>query len=238
MAGPIGRAEETSMQTFLQAALTAATLTLAAPAFAQITFYEHEGFRGSVHTTQGALDSFAGWDFNDRASSVVVDKGRWEVCEGVGFSGRCAVLRPGAYDRLGSMGLNDRLSSVRPAPAGASYDNEASPPMRRPDYAYRQRPRERLFEVPVSAVRAVFGTPQQRCWLERQPGQRDGSSAGRGVISHQTGRSALRRCEQVNDDTPDFWEVSYSFRGRAHSIQMNEPPGQMLTVNGAGEPRM
>jgi Beta/Gamma crystallin len=226
------------MHTFFHAALAAAALALAAPALAQITFYEHEGFRGRAHTTAGALDSFAGWSFNDRASSVVVDKGRWEVCEGVGFSGRCALLSPGAYDRLGAMGLNDRLSSVRPAQARVSHDNEASPPMRRPDYAYRQRPRERLFEVPVSSVRAVLGAPEQRCWVEHQPGQRDGGSPGRGVIGHQTGRSAVRRCEQVSNDTPAFWEVSYSFRGQAHRIQMDEPPGRTITVNRAGEPRM
>ncbi len=226
------------MHNFLQAALAAAALALAAPALAQITFYEHEGFRGRAHTTAGALDNFAGWSFNDRASSVVVDKGRWEVCEGVGFTGRCAVLRPGAYDRLSAMGLNDRLSSVRVAPARPSHDNEAPPPMPRPDYAYRQRPRERLFEVPVSSVHAVLGAPEQRCWVERQPEQREGSSAGRGVIGHQSGRSVVRRCKQVTDDTPAFWEVSYSFRGQAHRIQMNEPPGRTITVNRAGEPRM
>jgi hypothetical protein len=227
------------MHDFLQAAFAAAALTLAAPAFAQITFYEHEGFRGRVHTTQGALDNFAGWDFNDRASSVVVDRGRWEVCEGVGFSGRCAVLSPGAYDRLGTMGLNDRLSSVRPAPASASHDNEAPPPMGRPDYAYRQRPRERLFEVPVSSVRAVLGTPERRCWIEHPPEQRESRGVDRaGVIGHQTGRSAVRRCAQVPNETPAFWEVSYSFRGQAHRIQMDGPPGQTITVNRNGEPRM
>jgi hypothetical protein len=227
------------MQNLLRTTLAAAALALAAPAFAQITFYEHEGFRGRVHTTQGALDNFAGWDFNDRASSVVVDKGRWEVCEGVGFSGRCAVLSPGAYDRLGAMGLNDRLSSVRPAQAGAGRDTEASPPMRRPDYAYRQRPRERLFEVPVSSVRAVLGAPERRCWIEHQPESRDGRGEDRaGVIGHQTGRSAVRRCAQVPSEAPAFWEVSYSFRGQAHRIQMDGPPGRTITVNRNGEPRM
>lgn len=226
------------MQILLQATFAAAALTLAAPALAQITFYEHEGFRGSVHTTQGALDSFAGWGFNDRASSVVVDKGRWEICEGVGFNGRCAVLRPGAYDRLSTMGLNDRLSSARPAPTRASYENEAAPPMRRPDYAYRQRPRERLFEVPVTSVRAVLGAPEQRCWVEYRPDQRVGRGADRGVLGHQTSRSAVRRCQQVSDQSPAFWEVSYSFRGRAHRIQMDGPPGRTVTVNRNGEPRM
>jgi hypothetical protein len=225
------------MNTTLKTALAAAALALAAPAFAQITFYEHEGFRGRVHTTRGALDSFAGWAFNDRASSVVVDKGRWEVCEDVGFKGRCAVLRPGSYDRLSSMGLNDRLSSVRPVTDSAKHANEAPPPMRRPNYAYRQRPSERLFEAQVSSVRAVLGPPEQRCWVERQP-ERGGPSAGRGVIGHQIGTSTVRRCKVVRDETPDHWDVAYNFRGRAHSIQMSEPPGKTITVNRNGEPRM
>lgn len=227
------------MTPFLKTALAAAALALAAPAFAQITFYEHEGFRGRVHTTQGALDSFAGWDFNDRASSVVVDKGRWEVCEGAGFKGRCAVLRPGAYDRLSAMGLNDRLSSVRPVAAGVRRDNEAAPPMRRPDYDYRQRPSERLFEAPVSSVRAVLGAADQRCWVEREPERHDGPRAGGGITSHQSGgNSRVRRCEQARNDTPAYWEVAYTFRGRAHLIQTSEPPGRSVTVNRNGEPRM
>lgn len=225
------------MHALLNTTLAAAVLALATPAFAQITFYEHEGFRGRVHTTQGALDNFAGWDFNDRASSVVVDKGRWEVCEGVGFQGRCAVLRPGSYDRLSSMGLNDRLSSTRPATAGTQHANEAPPPMRRPNYAYRQRPRERLFEAQVTSVHAVVGPPERRCWIERQPG-RSGPSAGGGVIGHQAGSSTVRRCKNVVSDTPAYWEVSYSFHGSAHRIQMNEPPGQTVTVNRDGVPRM
>ena len=225
------------MHAIFNIALAASALALAAPAFAQITFYEHEGFRGRVHTTQGALDNFAGWDFNDRASSVVVDKGRWEVCEDIGFKGRCAVLLPGSYDRLSTMGLNDRLSSARPVDAGAQHADEAPPPMRRPNYAYRQRPSERLFEVQVTFVRAVLGSPQRRCWVERQP-ERYGTDGGRGVIGHQIGGSMVRRCETASNDTPAYWDVGYSFRGTAHRIQMSEPPGQTVTVNRNGEPRM
>lgn len=225
------------MHAFLHVALTAAALALAAPAFGQITFYEHEGFRGRVHTTHGALDNFAGWEFNDRASSVVVDKGRWEVCDGIGFTGRCAVLRPGSYDRLSTMGLNDRLASTRPVNAGAKYDNEAPPPMHRPDYAYRQRPSERLFEVEVSSVRAVYGPPERRCWLERQA-ESGGTDRGRGVMGHQIGSSTVRRCETAYNDSPAYWEVGYSFRGRPHHIQMYDSPGRTVTVNRHGEPRM
>ena len=216
----------------------AAALTMAAPAFAQITFYEDEGFRGRVHTTNGALDNFAGWGFNGRASSVVVEKGRWEVCEDVGFRGRCTVLRTGSYEQLSSMGLNDRLSSVRPARARPDDDYiEISPSMARPNYEYRQRPRERLFEVSVTSVRAVLGPPEQRCWVEPRP-EHEHPNDGRGVIGHRAGGGLVQRCRDTRDDKPAYWEVGYSFRGNAHSIQMSAPPGPTVTVNRYGEPRM
>ncbi len=128
------------MRTTLHTAFAAAALAMAMPAFGQITFYEREGFRGSEHTTQGALDNFAGWGFNRRASSVVVVKGRWEVCEGIGFKGRCAVLRPGRYDRLSTMGLNDRLSSARPVNTRTKYATEAQPPTYHANDDYGQHP--------------------------------------------------------------------------------------------------
>src|SRR5206468_5752458 len=106
--------------------------------------------------------------FNDRASSVVVDRGRWEVCEDARFEGRCVVLRPGSYDSLARMGMNNRISSVRPLPRNARYEAEAPAPLPAPTYEYRQRPSERLYQVPVSAVHAVVGPPERRCWVERQ----------------------------------------------------------------------
>jgi hypothetical protein len=225
------------MHTTLETALAAVALALATPAFAQITFYESEGFRGAVHTTLGALDNFAGWNFNDRASSVVVERGRWEVCEDVGFKGRCAVLRQGSYDSLGAMGLNDRLSSARPVTGQVDHGNEPAPPMQRPNYDFRQRPRERLFEVKVSSLRAVLGPATQRCWVERQ-GDRGAGATGRGVMGHQTGASTIRRCSTSRNETPAYWEVGYNFRGAAHHIQMTAPPGDTITVNRNGEPRM
>jgi hypothetical protein len=218
-------------------ALAAVTLALATPAFAQITFYENEGFRGRMHTTLGALDNFAGWNFNDRASSVVVERGRWEVCEDVGFKGRCAVLRQGSYDSLGAMGLNDRLSSARPVTGPPDHGNEPPPPMQRPNYDFRQRPTERLFEVPVSWVRAVLGPATQRCWVEHR-GERDAGATQRGVMGHQSGSGRMRRCETTSDETPAYWDVGYTFRGAAHHIQMTAPPGNTVTVNRNGEPRM
>ncbi|HEY0178487.1 MAG TPA: beta/gamma crystallin-related protein [Dokdonella sp.] len=175
--------------------VAAAALLAAGHAMAQVTFYEGEGFRGRAFAARSVVDNFANIGFNDRASSVVVERGRWEVCEDAGFNGRCVVLRPGSYDSLRGMGLDNRISSVRPAQGRPQYVAEAPPPLPAPTYEYRQRPSERLFDVPVSSVRAVAGPPEQRCWVERQPSERrDLNPAGGiiggvlgGILGHQLG---------------------------------------------------
>ena len=134
--------------------------------------------------------------FNDNASSVVVDRGRWEVCEHIRFEGKCVVLRPGSYDSLAAMGLNNTISSVRRFNR-ESHANEIAPPLAQPNYAYRQRPDERIYQANVTSVRAVVGAPEQRCWVERQqvveergganvPGAILGAVIG-GVLGHQVG---------------------------------------------------
>src|SRR5439155_21531244 len=91
----------------------------------------------------------------------------------------------------------NRISSVRPVNRNARYENEAPEPLAAPSYDYRQRPGERLFQAPVTSVRAVVGPPEQRWWVERQqvyddrgsanvPGAIAGAIIG-GVAGHQVG---------------------------------------------------
>jgi len=82
------------MNKLLKPLLGIAAVAFAAHASAQITFYEGEGFRGRTFAANGEVRNFQETGFNDRASSVVVDRGRWEVCEDARFQGRCVVLRP------------------------------------------------------------------------------------------------------------------------------------------------
>jgi uncharacterized protein YcfJ len=180
----------------LKSVMGAAVLALASHAMAQITFYEGEHFRGRAFTTDHPVGDFGRFGFNDRASSVVVDHGRWEVCEDDRFRGRCVVLRRGSYDSLRALGMERRISSVRPVDDRGRYDNEAPPPVAAPAYEYRRRPDERTFEVPVSTVHAVVGPPNQRCWVEHQqvaqPNQPNvgGAIVGGligGVLGHQVG---------------------------------------------------
>jgi hypothetical protein len=96
--------------------LAGLTLAVAATgASAQVAFFEHDNFRGRTFNTNRPVGDFTRFGFNDLASSVIVRSGRWQLCVDAHFSGRCVVLRPGRYPSLSAMGLNDRVSSVRPA---------------------------------------------------------------------------------------------------------------------------
>ena len=132
------------MNSKLRFALGTAGLVLASQAFAQVTFYEGEGFRGRAFTTAKPVGDFSRTGFNDRASSVIVEHGRWEACEDARFGGRCVVLRPGSYESLEGMGLENRVSSVRPVNARGHHANEAPAPLAAPTYDYRRRPNERV----------------------------------------------------------------------------------------------
>jgi uncharacterized protein YcfJ len=180
----------------LKSTLAVAGLALTAQAAAQVTFYENDGFSGRSFTASRQMPNFDRSGFNDRASSVVVMSDRWEVCDDAQFSGRCVVLRPGRYPSLSAMGLNDRVSSVRPVGRNISVDDNRFAPPAAPIYDNRRRNNERLFEADVTSVRAVVGQSDQRCWMEREqvgqsgntnvPGAILGAVIG-GVLGHQIG---------------------------------------------------
>lgn len=168
-----------------------------AQATAEVIFYEHDGFSGRSFTTSRGVENFERHGFNDRASSVVVMRERWEVCEDARYQGRCVVLRPGRYDNLSSMGLNDRVSSVRTVASAQRIENNRYAPLPTPVYDNRRRANERLFEAEVTYVRAVVGRAEQRCWVEREqisssngnanvPGALAGALLG-GILGHQVG---------------------------------------------------
>jgi uncharacterized protein YcfJ len=269
------------MKPDLRFALAVAGLALAAQASAQITLFEHEDFAGRSFTTEQRIANFARYGFNDRASSVVVARDRWEACEDAGFNGRCVVLRPGQYPTLRAMGLNNRISSIRIIGAGTRIDADRYAPAPVAAYDWHRREHERLYEANVTAARAVVGPPEQRCWIEREqvvenenqpnvPGAIVGAIVG-GVLGHQVGSGRgndvatvggavagaavganvgrdhgggqvatrdVQRCASVpRHARPDYWDVTYYFRGQEHHVQMTAPPGATITVNGDGEPR-
>lgn len=251
-----------------------------APAAGQITFHEREGFEGRTFSSNRQVANFERREFNDRASSVIVSGAPWEVCDDAQFRGQCVILRPGGYPSLAAMNLNNRVSSARMVASPARIEPGRYAPAPAMTYDYRRRGNERIYEADVTSARAVLGTPEQRCWVEREqipqersranvPGAIAGAIIG-GILGHQVGGGRgqdlataggavaggvvganigrdggrqtyaqdVRRCETVpGSGQPDYWDVTYNFRGVEHRVQMAAAPGTKVTVNEQGEPR-
>ncbi len=250
---------------------------LAPLAAAQVTLYEWDGLRGQVFTADRPINDLTRYGFNDRASSMVVQHGQWEVCEHQNYQGECRILRPGQYPSLSAMGLNNKISSFRRVDGKPSHAYAPPPPVASP-YPYYLQHGETLYTADVVAVRAVLGPPEQRCWVEQQqvvtnsgpnvPGAIIGGVLG-GVLGHQIGSGRgndvatavgavggaaiganvnkgggqvatqnVQKCTSVPGSAqPQYWDVTYVFRGVQHRAQLSFAPGATITVNANGEPR-
>ena len=65
-----------------------------------------------------------------------------------------------------------------------------------------------------------------------------GAQVGRDGYSQPMATQSVQRCREVPSQArPELYDVSYSFRGVEHRLQMTTPPGSTITVNRQGEPR-
>jgi uncharacterized protein YcfJ len=69
-----------------------------------------------------------------------------------------------------------------------------------------------------------------------------GALAGANVARNQAGEPAytqdVRRCtSHAPGGRPEYYDVTYRFRGQEHRMQTAAPPPPTITVNGRGEPR-
>ena len=66
-----------------------------------------------------------------------------------------------------------------------------------------------------------------------------GAALGANVGNDNGYGGDVERCRTVGRyDHPDYWDVTYNYRGQEHHVQMSSPPGPTITVNRDGEPRM
>ncbi|MES2149041.1 MAG: beta/gamma crystallin-related protein [Pseudomonadota bacterium] len=82
----------------------------------ELTLYGRQDFGGREVTLREATPELRAIGFNDRASSLIVRSGRWEVCEHTEFRGSCAIFERGEYRTLKR--FNDIISSVREVGTG------------------------------------------------------------------------------------------------------------------------
>lgn len=230
---------------------------LASAAMAQVTFYENDDYGGRRFSSNQSVANFLDHGYNDRASSIVVSSQTWEVCENTQFSGQCVLLRPGNYPSLRAMGLNDRVSSVRLMVSDARISDERQTPVP-PPLGWQGPHAGRSFRANVTSVRGILGAADQRCWVNpadveqarghlNLPGRRHGGDNPRNngrdddqnrfrEGSHVVARD-LQRCNGVPQVRgSDYWEVTYTFRGRQHHIQTHTMPDSTIVVDRRGAP--
>lgn len=91
--------------------LAALLLAHAVTCAGEMTLFSHQHFGGREITVREAIPDLREAGFNDKASSMVVRSGRWEVCIDADFHGECKVFERGEYRTLAH--LNNRITSAR-----------------------------------------------------------------------------------------------------------------------------
>jgi hypothetical protein len=140
-------------------------LTATAVLAGEIILYENPGFQGRRMTLRGTTPDLDRTQFNDRAESIVVRDGVWEVCTDARFAGRCVRLQPGEYPNLQG-DLNNRISSAREVAQYAPPPPPVASPGPGPGYGGPARAvlyegegfRGRAFELQRDVVRNLDRT--------------------------------------------------------------------------------
>ncbi len=100
--------KSTKASFFLLAAMLLAHATTIA---GELTLFSHQHFGGREITVREATPNLKEAGFNDKASSMVIRSGRWELCVDADYRGECQVFERGEYRSLAR--LNYKISSVR-----------------------------------------------------------------------------------------------------------------------------
>ena len=99
---------------------------------ADLTLYANDDYQGRALSVVIDERHLGVLNFDERASSVVVEKGTWVLCSDEDYGGRCLTLGPGRYASLQALGLNDEITSVRRRDPRASENSRAPTRSREP----------------------------------------------------------------------------------------------------------
>jgi len=89
-----------------------------------VVLYERPNFGGERLGVQDVMPNLDRTGFNDRARSMIVYSGTWELCEHADFQGACQTYGPGRYPDLGQ--LAGRISSLHRATTGGDRGRPGS----------------------------------------------------------------------------------------------------------------
>jgi uncharacterized protein YcfJ len=226
----------------------------------QVDNFERYGFNDRASSVMVVGDR---WEVCENARfggrCVVLRPGRYPSLAAMGLNDRISSVR--------DVSRNARIDDNRYAPAPAATNeyrrrnNErlyeanvtsvravVGPPEQRCWVEQEQVPQERSkLNVPGAVVGAVIGGI-----LGHQVGGgrgRDAATAGGAVAGAAIGANAgrgdgavtvdrdVQRCKTAASGRPEYWDVTYNYRGVEHRVQMSAPPGKTIAVNRNGEPR-
>jgi uncharacterized protein YcfJ len=194
---------------------------------------------------------------------VVLRPGRYPSLAAMGLNDRVSSVRTVSRNAR----IDENRYAPAPAPAATNeyrrrnnerlYDADVTsvhavvgPPEQRCWVEQEQVPQERgKANVPGAVVGAVIGGilgHQVGAGRGKDLATVGGAVAG-GAVGANVGRDRsgqpvqtqdVQRCENVPGQArTDHWDVTYTFRGEEHRIQMTSRPGPTVTVNEQGEPR-
>jgi Beta/Gamma crystallin len=164
-----------------------------------VVLFEQPTYRGSPVNHKRAVSNLRG----KRVRSITIGEGRWQLCEGINYTGRCTVLETSSPD-LPAVGLS-RVSSLRPQPGGPP-----APPPTGGGGAYIV-----LFDQPN-----FRGSPRNVDAALSNTGldARVGSiTIGRGIWEICEGTGYSGRCVALEKSVADLSTVG--FRGRVRSVR-------------------
>lgn len=165
-----------------------------------IVLYDEPLFRGRSVSVKDSVDNLRSVNFHDRAESVRVVSGTWELCSEPRFR-KCQTVRDDV-PHLSVVGLNKKLSSVRPA----AYDGGGGNyPPTYPNYppTYPEEARLVLFEDVGYRGRSIT--------LDRASSDLAGFGgrarsvqviSGRWLVCDRTRYAG--RCQQISESIPDL----------------------------------
>jgi hypothetical protein len=194
-----------SMKRLMILASLAATLLSQAAAAGELTLFAGEGFRGPSVTLRDGSNNFVDLGFNDRASSMIVRSGQWEVCEHRDFQGACAVFGPGEYPRLAR--FENAISSARQVGGGGEWRERNRDRWRDRDHDGRDDRYERRYDR----------DDRDGNW---QGGYQGGDNQARGAVELFDGDNLSGRAIGINGDVRTLQDVG--FNDRANSMIIHE----------------
>jgi len=126
-----------------------------------ISLFKHPDMRGAFLGFDGAVPNLNQYRFNDTASSIQINSGRWLVCEDPNYRGFCEVIGSSVWE-LKDLSLNDRISSLRPYNRRRDR-NSGNRRNRGNDYGYNTpRPRNAGYGGGQSYDSYQFDNPRDR----------------------------------------------------------------------------